>query len=1117
MPPKRRASSGDSPSHAAGAPSAALNASPLRASPRPSGLPAPGAARLFGGSAVASCISPERERPPPAEAAAPGPQPRPRPASPEHHRYEQRHFEFTAGECPERDPAGAAGSSASNRHQALRYHNGPNGTERLQHHTLAHSADAEHGEIRGGKALRQPGRKTFRRRGLQSESPAEETEHHASRRGPGSRPLHDGDGVAELISPERQRPSSPPQPPRVSPTHHRYEMRHHNHVSSAECPEHPEMGDAAGGSASNDHQHKTRFHNGPTGTERQQLQLELQHSGEPEAGALRKEKALLSPGRRRLDPSPNRNGETLRESGPLIPHGLGEKIHEDEDGWAAYKEARPGGVIEVSWRRKATPADHRERVDGTAFSTFHTSMSLADVVRSGGDGNISSFNAGVPKWTEVAADDSADAAEGDGSSEPGSPRSVFSRRRAAGKGIEYGEWHREQSRLESSTRKQRAQASRPPPTPQQWLKQRIAEAKRIPAVASVLEPEDCESYLHQMTNDDLDELERRNADFARKTRQEKLAPQERRAWEFLADFAQQCIAREVARIKDRSQTEDPRSRVEAALAEALAATPAADASPTKQDMPPPTKESAAQPEAAEAPADAPTPMFDEPTGAASHVPDKVARKAMFDRMDINGNGQLRLGEIQRAVAEIYPGENLSRATLHAYRAADHNGDGLIGRREFRMLLEYLVFYCNAWAQFRAFDADEDRRLTEQEFVSGCQRLGFQITDAEAIEDFRNIDTNHGGYVLFGEFCCWAGQRHLGETKQLWPKGRTPDADVDATSMPYDDFSAEYAQETERRAARQRQIENRHYGHSGTGRHARVLSPEKSGRLGKPNKIWVANKWQDAPSVAGRLGHDQVADNSLGSPARGESGVAEVLLTSPDQQKPYHTLTSPERRTLRNRASARRSSSGSQALAPDSSVAVDLNGVWRAKGERRDGTRVEQCILLRHEQDGRVTGGHVDGINGFFVIKDGHVDGSTVLFTQEYSNGNRVLWKARIVRNQAGGASVPCLQDGTWSGANMQGSFTAVMEPRASTPAKRKPKASRRAAPPAARLAQEIDLNGRWKSEGETAGGLHSEEVLSAALPSTRKSILPQTSDRVLGRRSFIWTMIWPPVLWPARH
>ena len=49
-----------------------------------------------------------------------------------------------------------------------------------------------------------------------------------------------------------------------------------------------------------------------------------------------------------------------------------------------------------------------------------------------------------------------------------------------------------------------------------------------------------------------------------------------------------------------------------------------------------------------------------------------------------------------------------------------------------------------------------------------------------------------------------------------------------------------------------------------------------------------------------------------------------------------------------------------------------------------------------------------------------------------------------------------------------------------------PKASRRAAPLAAKLAEEIDLNGRWKSEGETAGGLHSEEVLSAALPSTRK-------------------------------
>ena len=186
-------------------------------------------------------------------------------------------------------------------------------------------------------------------------------------------------------------------------------------------------------------------------------------------------------------------------------------------------------------------------------------------------------------------------------------------------------------------------------------------------------------------------------------------------------------------------------------------------------------------------------MFDEPTGVVSYVPDKVARKAMFDKMDINGNGKLRLGEIQRAVAQIYPGEDLNRATLQAYRAADHNGDGLIGRREFRMLLEYLVFYCNAWAQFRAFDKDKDRRLSEAEFVSGCKRLGFQITDAEAREDFHSIDTNHGGYVLFEEFCCWAGQRHLGETKQLWPKGRTPGS---LASMPYDDFPEAYAREAE---------------------------------------------------------------------------------------------------------------------------------------------------------------------------------------------------------------------------------------------------------------------------------------------------------------------------------
>ena len=37
--------------------------------------------------------------------------------------------------------------------------------------------------------------------------------------------------------------------------------------------------------------------------------------------------------------------------------------------------------------------------------------------------------------------------------------------------------------------------------------------------------------------------------------------------------------------------------------------------------------------------------------------------------------------------------------------------GLVGRREFRLLLKYLVYFNELWHKFEAIDTDSDRRLT----------------------------------------------------------------------------------------------------------------------------------------------------------------------------------------------------------------------------------------------------------------------------------------------------------------------------------------------------------------------------------------------------------------------
>ena len=94
-------------------------------------------------------------------------------------------------------------------------------------------------------------------------------------------------------------------------------------------------------------------------------------------------------------------------SGALLPHFVGEKVAETADGWAAYREARPGGGVEVSWRRKVTPEHTEQHAAGTAFNASNTSVTLAQVVSGTGDGCISSFNVGAPKWAKAGNGDTA--------------------------------------------------------------------------------------------------------------------------------------------------------------------------------------------------------------------------------------------------------------------------------------------------------------------------------------------------------------------------------------------------------------------------------------------------------------------------------------------------------------------------------------------------------------------------------------------------------------------------------------------------------------------------------------------------------------------------------------
>ena len=81
-----------------------------------------------------------------------------------------------------------------------------------------------------------------------------------------------------------------------------------------------------------------------------------------------------------------------------------------------------------------------------------------------------------------------------------------------------------------------------------------------------------------------------------------------------------------------------------------------------------------------------------------------------------------------------------------------NGDDWVQRREFVALLRNLFFFNMLWKAFEAMDTNDDGRFDAGEFKVGMKAMQLQVDDQEINTLFSDIDANHGGMVLFDEFC-----------------------------------------------------------------------------------------------------------------------------------------------------------------------------------------------------------------------------------------------------------------------------------------------------------------------------------------------------------------------------
>ena len=71
--------------------------------------------------------------------------------------------------------------------------------------------------------------------------------------------------------------------------------------------------------------------------------------------------------------------------------------------------------------------------------------------------------------------------------------------------------------------------------------------------------------------------------------------------------------------------------------------------------------------------------------------------------------------------------------------------------EFHHLIELLYYYNELSNLFGQLDTNKDKRISYSEFKKGHQLIGrTDLDDYQLKEEFHQIDTNHGGYILFDE-------------------------------------------------------------------------------------------------------------------------------------------------------------------------------------------------------------------------------------------------------------------------------------------------------------------------------------------------------------------------------
>ena len=151
--------------------------------------------------------------------------------------------------------------------------------------------------------------------------------------------------------------------------------------------------------------------------------------------------------------------------------------------------------------------------------------------------------------------------------------------------------------------------------------------------------------------------------------------------------------------------------------------------------------------------------------------DRAKRKKMWDAIDMNKNGYVSLAEFDRGVRDVLNLPHiftLKKVLMRAFQASKekikskskHSKD-YVEWLEFRILLVYLRQYFEYYVMFCRIDTSDDFKVNLSEFKKAMPTLekwGIKISNPEA--EFKKIDNNNSGSIMFDEFCEYAIKKNL---------------------------------------------------------------------------------------------------------------------------------------------------------------------------------------------------------------------------------------------------------------------------------------------------------------------------------------------------------------------